>query len=288
MKYRFIKDHQHLFPVVKMCHAMNVSRGGYHRWLQRPLSNRTKKNMNLLKQIKQIHTESKERYGSPRITSELHDKGYKISRPRVARLMQKAGIRAKSKRKFKVTTDSNHNFSVAPNLLKRNFSADSPGQVWVSDITYIHTSEGWLYLTVVIDLYSRMVVGWSMSDRMSACETTIAALRHACDRYNPSPGLILHSDRGVQYACDNFKEQLKKHQIIQSMSAKGDCWDNAVAESFFSTLKKELIYCNRYKTRWAARQSIFEYIEIFYNRKRKHSYLGHKSPVQFTTFKIAA
>ena len=288
MKYRFIKDHQHLFPVEKMCLALKVSRGGFYGWLHRPLSNRAKENMILLKKIQKIHTDSKQRYGSPRITDELHDAGYKVSQPRVARLMKQAGIRSTAKRKFKVTTDSNHNYPVSPNLLRRDFATDAPEKVWVSDITYIPTDEGWLYLTVVIDLYNRMVTGWSMSKGMNASETTEAALLHACDRFNPPAGLIFHSDRGIQYACNNFKEQLKKHHMIQSMSAKGDCWDNAVAESFFSTLKKELIHRNNYKTKWAARQSIFEYIEIFYNRQRKHSYLGYKSPVQFTELEMAA
>lgn len=187
-----------------------------------------------------------------------------------------------------MTTDSNHKYPVAPNVLAREFSSRRPEQVWVSDITYIHTTEGWLYLTVIIDLYNRMVVGWSMSDRLYASETTIAALKHACDRFNPPAGLIFHSDRGVQYACTDFKEHLETYQMIQSMSAKGDCWDNAVAESFFSTLKKELIYRHNYRTRWEARQSIFEYIEIYYNRKRKHSYLGNKSPTLFTELNMAA
>ena len=288
MKYRFIKDHQHLFPVEKMCRALKVSRGGYYAWLERPLSQRTKENMILLERIDKIHEKSKGRYGSPRITDQLHDEGYKASRPRVARLMRSNGICAVGKKKFKVTTDSSHNYPVSPNLLNRDFSATEPEKVWVSDLTYIYTQEGWLFLTVIIDLYNRMVVGWSMSSGMSASETSVAALRHACDRFHPPPGLIFHSDRGVQYACTDFKELLANYQMSQSMSAKGDCWDNAVAESFFSTLKKELVYRQTYKTRWEARQSIFEYIEIFYNRIRKHSTLGNKSPAQFMEMKNAA
>jgi len=244
--------------------------------------------MILLERIDQIHTESKGRYGSPRITEQLHDEGYKVSRPRVGRLMRHNGICAVSKKKFKVTTDSNHNYPVSPNLLNRDFSTIEPEKVWVSDLTYIFTQEGWLFLTVIIDLYNRMVVGWSMSSGMSASETTIAALKHACNRFRPPAGLIFHSDRGVQYACTDFKELIANNRMRQSMSAKGDCWDNAVAESFFATLKKELVYRHNYKTRWEARQSIFEYIEIFYNRIRKHSTLGNKSPEQFRELKNAA
>jgi len=271
-----------------MCRALKVSRGGYYAWLDRPLSPRAKENINLLVRIEKIHEKSKRRYGSPRITDQLHDEGFSVSRPRVARHMRNNGIRAKGKKKFKVTTDSRHSYPVAPNLLEREFSADEPKKVWVSDLTYVFTQEGWLFLTVIIDLYNRMIVGWAMSTGMSAAETTEAALRHAWDRFNPSAGLIFHSDRGIQYACIDFKERLNDYQMIQSMSAKGDCWDNAVAESFFATLKKEEVYRYNYRTRWEARQSIFEYIEIFYNRIRKHSYLGNKSPVQFMEMKNAA
>ena len=244
--------------------------------------------MKLLERIKQIYSESKGTYGSPRITDQLHDEYYTVSRPRVARLMQLNSISATYKKKFKVTTDSSHDYPVAPNILKRDFSASNPEKVWISDLTYIYTQEGWLYLTVIIDLYNRMVVGWSMSNGMNASETTIPALTHACGLFKPPSGLIFHSDRGIQYACNDFKEQLTDVKMVQSMSAKGDCWDNAVAESFFSTLKKELVYRNTYRTRWEARQSIFDYIETFYNRLRKHSYLGNKSPAQFMEVKNAA
>ena len=277
-----------MFPVEKMCLALNVSRGGYYAWLGRPLSTRAEETERLIERIQQIHTESKGSYGSPRITDQLHDEGFFVSRARVARLMKAIGLSAVSKRKFKVTTDSNHHYPVAPNLLERDFTVERPNSVWVSDITYIFTQAGWLYLTVIIDLFNRMVVGWAMSSGMSAAETTIAALNHACGRYHPPEGLIFHSDRGVQYACTNFKELLATYKMIQSMSAKGDCWDNAVAESFFATLKKEEVYRTHYQNRWQARQSIFSYIEIFYNRNRKHSFLGNKSPVQFTALKKAA
>jgi putative transposase len=288
MKYRFIKDNRHKFPVEKMCQALKVSRGGYYAWLERPISKRAKENMNLLEEIEKIYENSRGCYGSPRITAELRDEGRNVSRPRVARLMRRQGLFARGKRKFKVTTESNHKYPISPNLLGREFTADAPENVWVSDITYIFTQEGWLYLTVIIDLFNRMVVGWSMSNGMSAAETSIAALRHAQERFQPSSDLLFHSDRGVQFACTDFRKQLTDFKMIQSMSAKGDCWDNAVAESFFGTLKKELIYRHNYKTRWEARQSIFEYIEIFYNRERKHSYLENKSPAQFMKMKKVA
>jgi len=277
-----------MFPVEKMCRALKVSRGGYYAWRERPPSRRVKENKKLLDVIKKIYEDSEQTYGSPRITKSLEDKGYTVSRPRVARLMRKHGIAATCKKKFKVTTDSSHNYPVAPNLLERDFDVESFGEVWVSDITYIYTQKGWLYLTVVIDLCNRQVVGWSMSNSMHASKTTIPALKQAYGLYRPPPGLMFHSDRGIQYACDNFKELLEKYQMKQSMSKKGDCWDNAVAESFFSTLKKERVYRETYRTRWQARQSIFDYIERFYNRVRKHSYVGNKSPVEFLEVKNAA
>jgi len=288
MKCRFIRYHKHEFPVEKMCQALQVSRGGYYAWLDRPHSKREKENKKLLERIKAIHKESHKIYGSPRITDSLHNEGYTVSRPRVARLMRKNNIRAKTHRKFKVTTDSDHRYALSPDLLKQNFSADRPGKIWVSDITYIRTGEGWLYLTIIKDLFNRAVVGWAMSNSLKASETTIPAFQHAYSRCTPLPGLIFHSDRGVQYASENFREQLSKYNIIQSMSGKGNCYDNAPAESFFGTLKKELVYHYNYKTRWEARQSIFEYIEIFYNRQRKHSSLGNLSPEQFLKLRKVA
>lgn len=237
--------------------------------------------MKLLDRIKEIHQLTDKTYGSPRITADLSDEGFKVSRPRVARLMKKHGIRAQSVRKFKVTTDSDHDYPISPNRLNRNFSADAFGKVWTSDITYIRTGEGWLYLTVVMDLYNREIVGWAMGESLRASKTTIPALQDACKRQRPTPELIFHSDRGVQYACNDFREQLSKYRMLQSMSETGDCYDNAVTESFFATLKKELVYRRKYKTRWQARQSIFQYIETFYNRTRKHSTLNNQSPVQF-------
>ncbi len=288
MKFEYIQTHQHQFPLEKMCLTLQVSRAGYYAWTKRPPSQREKENMKLLKRIKEIHTETDKTYGSPRITDTLRDEGHKVSRPRVARLMRRHGIYAKTYRKFKVTTDSNHKYPISPNLLNQNFTADQPGKIWTSDITYIETGEGWLFLTVVEDLFNRQIVGWAMEDRLTASATTLLALQHACSRFHPDPGLIFHSDRGIQYACNDFKEQLSKHRMIQSMSGKGNCYDNAVTESFFSTLKKELVYHRKYKTRFEARQSIFQYIEMFYNRKRKHSSLGNVSPEEFAKLKMAA
>jgi transposase InsO family protein len=271
-----------------MCLALEVTPSGYYSWLNRPLSKREQENMELLEKIKEIYEFSDKTYGSPRITDELHDDGIMVSRPRVARLMRKNDIRARTKRKFKVTTDSDHDFPISPNRLNRDFSAEAFGTVWTSDITYIRTAEGWLYLTVVMDLFNREIVGWAMSNTLKASETTIPALRAAWMRHTPSAGLIFHSDRGVQFACEDFREQIAANNILQSMSGTGDCYDNAVTESFFATLKKERVYHQRYKTRQQARQSIFQYIEVFYNRIRKHSTLGYLSPVQFREIRKVA
>lgn len=290
MKYEFIQRYRSQFRIGKMCRVLHVSRSGYYSWNNRPESKRTKANRVLLRAIKEIHKESRQVYGSPRVTEALSDKGLKASRNRVARLMAKNGIRSRVKRKFKVTTHSDHKLPISPNLLNQNFQVDALGHILVSDITYIRTGEGWLYLTTIIDLFHRKVVGWSMSKRMTAELTTIAALKQYVKHYSPAEGVIFHSDRGVQYASADFRKLLKKYSFVQSMSGKGNCYDNAVAESFFKTLKTELIYHVRYLTRAQARASIFEYIETFYNRVRKHSYLGYLSPVQFEqlTNKIAA
>ena len=223
---------------------------------------------------------SKQRYGSPKITDELRSQGWKISKNRVARRMKLAGLKSIVRRKYRPTTDSKHSYPVAPNLLGRNFTTSAPDRVWVSDITYIATKSGWLYLTVFMDLFSRLVVGWSLSSSLSK-EIVLVAFHRAISRRNPSAGLIIHSDRGVQYACKDFKKVLKKHGFIQSMSRKGDCWDNAVAESFFGIFKSELIYRKRFKGHKDALRSIFEYIEVFYNSQRKHSTLGYLSPAEY-------
>lgn len=235
-----------------------------------------------MEQIRLIHKKSKGTYGSPRIREELKKNYVHVSRRRVARLMKTAGIQVKTKKRFKATTDSKHQFPVSPNLLNREFKVDEQGKVWVSDITYIRTSEGWLYLTVIIDLFDRKVIGWSIDNTLRTAETVIPAWKMATKNRPVNDYLIFHSDRGVQYACTEFKELLTTNPfVIQSMSRKGDCWDNAVAESFFKTLKTEWIYRKKYVTRKQATVSIFEYIETWYNTQRSHSSLNYLSPEEF-------
>lgn len=263
-----------------MCEVLEVSRSGYYSWLKRPESNHSKKNRRLLSEIRIVHDRSRKTYGSPRVTVELCAQGILCSENRVARLMSVNGIRAKSKRKYRATTNSKHNYRVAPNILNREFNVTRSNTVWVSDITYIWTTEGFLYLAGVIDLYSRLVVGWSMGARITS-ELTSDALNQALGRRQPEPGLLHHSDRGSQYASDDYQSLLNDHRMICSMSRKGDCWDNAPMESFFATLKTELIHDERFVTREDAQAMIFEYIEMFYNRERRHSSLGYESPANF-------
>jgi putative transposase len=279
MKFRFISDYRSAFGVKKMCQTLAVSRSGFYAWDQRKTSNRTRENEALLLRIKEIYRESRGTYGSPRITQALLGQGLRSGHNRVARLMKCNGIRVKTKRRFK-TTDSNHRLAVADNLLNQRFCATKPDEIWASDITYVRTSQGWLYLAVILDVYSRRIIGWSMSSGLSK-ELILHALNQAVGQRQSQPGIIFHSDRGRQYASEAVKELLNKHQFRQSMSRKGNCYDNAVVESFFSTLKTELIYQNHYKTKQQAKASIFEYIEVFYNRKRLHSAIEYKSPSQF-------
>ena len=281
MKYEFIHTNRSVFGIENMCRVLRLSRSGYYDWIGRLESTRSIENRLLLKVIKDVHRDSHGIYGSPRIADGLHGLGYTVSRPRVARLMRNNGIRSKIKRKFKVTTNSDHKLPISPNLLDQDFYVSAPGLILVSDITYIRTGEGWLYLTTILDLFHRKIVGWSMSRTMSVQETTMAALRQYISNYKPASGVIFHSDRGIQYASKAFRELLNKHEMVQSMSGKGNCYDNAVAESFFKTLKTEWVYHERYRTRAQARNSIFEYIEVFYNRIRKHSALGYLSPDQY-------
>ena len=241
----------------------------------------------MMRQIEDIHQGSKKRYGSPRVHETLIGLGVRTSRKRVARLMRTHDLRARRRRKFRRTTDSNHKLPVAENLLDRQFTAKRPDQVWVGDITYIPTLEGWLYLAVLLDLHSRRVVGWSMRENLQR-QLCLDALEMAIEARRPEPGLMHHSDRGSQYASGDYQDRLKDNAIVCSMSRKGECWDNAVAESFFSTLKTELVEEENYATRDEARRSIFDYLEVFYNRQRLHSTLGYKSPVAFEkeNFKI--
>jgi len=265
-----------------MCKVFKISKSSYYWWLKSGPSRRWVENEQLLVKIKEVFDASQKSYGSPRITEELISLGFVVSRPRTARIMKAAGIRAKRKRKFVVTTDSRHNYPVVPNLLDREFSATRPGQVWVSDITYVRTSKGWLYLTVIIDLFDRKVVGWAMSKGLSAEETTIAAWRMAIKNRPVVDNLIFHSDRGIQYACSAFSNVLDANKwVCRSMSRKGNCWDNAVAESFFKTIKVEFVYENRFADQNDAKISLFNWIETWYNRKRRHSALGYKTMEEF-------
>jgi transposase InsO family protein len=263
-----------------MCKTLKVSKSGYYYWCKRSISKREKENNKLLQQILAIYDQSNDTYGSPRIYEELYRLGYNVSRPRVARIMKKNNIESKVRKKWVVTTDSKHSNPVAPNLLNRNFTVDSPGQVWVSDLTYIKTKEGWLYLTVVIDLFDRKVIGWALSSTMQVIQTSIAALKMALSNRKRSENLIFHSDRGVQYTCSDFTKITTKKNITQSMSRKGNCWDNAVAESFFKTIKTESIYRYDFKSKREARTEVFKYIEIWYNRKRRHSALNYATPLE--------
>jgi len=264
-----------------MCQVLNVSRSGYYAWRQRPASTQQHRRAELVTHIRAAHAESRERYGSPRVHAELRHRGVKCSENTVAKLMRNCGIRSKMRRRFVVrTTESRHPHPVAKNHLQREFNPPAPNRVWAADITYIPTSEGWLYLAVVLDLYSRKIVGWSVADHLRA-ELPCAALKMALAHRRPCGPLLHHSDRGVQYACDEYRLLLARHQLTASMSRTGDCYDNAVVESFFGTLKTELTHHEKYPTRQIAKSALFEYLEVFYNRKRRHSALGYRSPAEY-------
>ena len=266
-----------------MCAVFAVSRSGYYHWLKARPSKRWRENEALLIDIRDIFESSHKSYGSPRIRAELCEMGVEVSRPRVARIMRAAGLRASRPKRFKVTTDSKHNYPIAPNVLEQKFDVSEPNEVWVSDITYIRTKQGWMYLTIVLDLFDRKIIGWSMSNNLSAKDTSLAAMRMALGNRPLHRPLIFHSDRGIQYACTAFTNLLKaqKGWIQQSMSRKGNCWDNAVAESFFKSLKIEWVYKHKYGARSDAQLSLFYWIETWYNRKRRHSHLNNKSMEEF-------
>jgi len=282
VRYPFIKDEeqQGRFPIGALCRAMRVSRTGYHRWRNRQPCRRNREEVELLIHIKASHKESKETYGSPRVHQDLLAMGVRCGRHRVARIMRKHAIRALYKERFVVTTDSNHEMPVAENLLEQKFGSEKPNARWLADITYIWTSEGWLYLAAIIDLFSRRAVGWAMDKNIDR-SLVITALTAALRQRRPLEGLICHSDRGSQYASGDYQEQLSDARIVCSMSRKGNCWDNAPMESFFASLKRELVHRHRFTTRDEARQAIFWWIEAWYNRKRRHSALGYISPEQF-------
>ena len=281
MRYRFIQQHQPQWPVAVQCGVLRVSRSGFYAWRKRPPGRAAKRREQLTAEIREVHRESRHTYGSPRVQRELAARGSACHRKTVAKLMKQAGLRAKTCRRWRVrTTDSNHPHPVAENVVNRDFQPAAANQTWVADITYIPTREGWLYLAVVEDLYTRKIVGWSMSERIDS-RLVADALQMAVERQLPGAGLVAHSDRGVQYASEHYQRLLTRHGITCSMSRKGNCWDNAPMESFFATLKKELVHHEDYQTRAAARQSLFEYIEVFYNRVRRHSALGSLSPEDF-------
>jgi len=271
------------FRVVKMAEVLDVSKSGFYAYLNRPKSNREIENELLLEKIKEIYKRSHGIYGYPRITKELENEGAP-SKNRVYRLMRKNGIKSKTVKKYKATTNSNHKLPVVENLLNRDFNADKPNQKWVSDITYVATDEGWLYLAAVMDLYGRAIVGFSMDDHMRK-SLVIKALNQAIGRTGAKEGLLVHSDRGVQYASQEYQDILKKNGFICSMSRKGNCYDNAPMESFWGKLKQEWLYGKRFKTRLEAKLAIFEYIEVFYNRQRTHSSVGYRVPME--AFKAA-
>lgn len=266
-----------------MCALYGVSRSGYYSWKDRKPSKRAVENEALTARIVEIYQHSKQTYGSPRIAAQLRDEGFRASRPRVSRLMQLAGLKGLQRRRFRPkTTDSNHDYLPSPNLLNRDFATGCINAAWVSDLTYVHTDEGWLYLTTIMDLGDRQILGWVATDDMLAETTVVAAWKKAVRKRKPSPNLIFHSDRGAQFCSVAFRKTLRAHdQIRQSMSAKGDCWDNAAAESFFATIKKECLNNQKFETRQQARSVIFEYIETWYNQQRKHSALDYVSPVEY-------
>jgi transposase InsO family protein len=281
MRFAFIDERKREYPVMVMCKMLDVSRSGYYAWRDRTPSQREQRRAELITQIRQAHEQSRCSYGSPRITLELNDQGTCVCENTVARYMRESGVCAEPRRRFiPRTTDSAHEHSIAPNVLDRDFEAIGPNQKWACDLTYIFTDEGWLYLSVVIDLFSRRIVGWNMSDNMKA-DGIAAALRMALARRKPQPGLLHHSDRGVQYACTLYRQLLDEHEIQCSMSRAGNCYDNAMAESFFGTLKSELVHRMHYRTRAEAQASVFEWIECWYNRRRRHSSLGYMSPEAF-------
>lgn len=281
MKYAFIRDHLTQFPIEVLCDVLHASRSGYYAWSNRPASSTTLRRERLVEQIRQVHDDSRSTYGSPRVYQLLKAQGVACCENTVAKLMKEKGLKSKARRRISVrTTDSNHDHPVAANTLNREFYPGRPNAVWTADITYVPTAEGWLYLAVVLDLFSRRIVGWATADHLRA-ELACDALKMALKHRRPKAELMHHSDRGVQYASESYQNVLTEHGIAPSMSRKGNCYDNAVTESLFSTVKRELTHHETYATREEARQSLFEYIEVFYNRRRIHSTLGYRSPAEY-------
>ena len=287
MKYAFILERQREHRVRSLCHVLEVSPSAYYGWRKRPESERKKKDDALVSLVEQSHEDSRGSYGARRIKRDLADEGEIVSRHRIGRLMSENNLVSKHKKKFRITTNSDPKLPVAENLLDRNFEVDAPDQVYVGDITYIWTQEGWLYLATMIDLYSRAVVGWSLSKRLKASLAT-SALEMSIQRRRPEPGLLVHHDLGSQYAGHEYQQLLEQHGFVCSMTRKGNCWDNAVAESFFKTLKQEHVNHCRFMTREEAEVEIFDYIEVFYNKKRRHSNNGYLSPLEFEQLEMVA
>jgi putative transposase len=280
VRFGFVETEKAKYPVALMCRVLGVSRSGFYAWRERPSSPHARADQRLTLEVSAIHVESRGSYGSPRVHMELRERGQRVGRKRVARLMRAEGLRARMPRRFPCTTDSGHAMAIRDNLLARRFAVAQPNFGWVADITYLWTLEGWLYLAVILDLFSRRVVGWAMSERLEK-KLALDALSMALAQRQPQGGLLHHSDRGSQYASREYQGLLARHALLSSMSRRGNCWDNAVAESFFATLKVELVYQTRWRTRAQARSEVFEYIEIFYNRQRRHSALGYLCPNDF-------
>ena len=280
MKFAFIEAEKARLPAAKLCRALGVSRSGYYAWTRRPPSARALVDAKLVPVIRACHARSRATYGSPRIHQELRALDHRVSRKRVARLMRREGLSARPPRRYRVTTESAHKLPVAPNVVARNFNATGPNRVWVTDMTYVWTWEGWLFVAVIVDVFSRRVVGWSAADHLRT-ELALEALGMALGLRQPDQGLVHHSDRGCQYASELYRAELAARGIVCSMSRVGGCWDNAVAESFFATLKAELIHRRPWPTKHEARLAILDYIASFYNPHRRHSSLGYLSPMDF-------
>lgn len=286
MRFQFIHSHARIFHITTMCRVLEVSKAGYYAWRARPLAERVKEDQRLSARIRVIYEEAKGRYGSPRVYQELRALGLTCGKHRTARLMRREGLRAKSARRYRLTTQSDHSHPAAPNVLARDFAVPEPpvaaaaGPVWMADITYLPTGEGWLYLAVILERDGRRVVGWALRPHLGL-ELALSALEMALQHHQPTGGGIHHSDRGGQYASHAYRRRLTQAGFMPSMSRRGNCWDNAVVESFFATLTKELLVDGPFPTRDAARQAIFEFIEVWYNRRRRHSALGYRTPAEY-------
>ena len=287
MKYAFIRKHENEFRVIRMCSVLKVSRSGYYHWARRPESRRAREDRELLVHIRRVHLQSRRAYGTVKTWRELGAQGIACGKHRVARLRKREGIEAQRRRRFRITVENHHTAPAAPNLVQREFRVHAPNRVWVGDMTFIRTRAGFLYLAVLLDLYARRVVGWAMHERPNL-EVTLRALDMALAHRRPLPGLVHHTDQAPLYSAYKYRERMQNHGLVASMSARGDCYDNAVAESFFSNLKNELVHHCDFASREAARVAIFDYIEVFYNRSRRHQTLGYLSPMQYEQQKKVA